>query len=161
MGGPATKKPRLTIERPCPLARLLRSPDRRDVVQPGRGIYGRHLLGGFGGTSLVVGVRWPFRGKDAGSPNSGQLLGRLRTRPRADTARPDGTDVVSSSLLGGGRAAGSPEGLLAASVGCARKDEEQVREPIQVDGGKRVDADLLRRRKHPQLDPAADCPCDV
>src|SRR5262249_45510595 len=28
-------------------------------------------LGGFGGTSLVVGVRWPFRDKDAGRPNSG------------------------------------------------------------------------------------------
>src|SRR2546430_15258810 len=27
--------------------------------------------GGFGGTSLAVGVRWPFRGKDAGSPCSG------------------------------------------------------------------------------------------
>src|SRR5919197_5420581 len=99
MGGPATKKPRLTIERPCPLARLLRSPDRRDVVQPGRGIYGRHLLGGFGGTSLVVGVRWPFRGKDAGSPNSGQLLGRLRTRPRGGQRGPTAQTRFRQALL--------------------------------------------------------------
>jgi hypothetical protein len=27
-------------------------------------------LGGFGGTSLVAGTRWSFRGKDAGSPVS-------------------------------------------------------------------------------------------
>ncbi|MGB2875190.1 MAG: MBL fold metallo-hydrolase [Gaiellaceae bacterium] len=31
----------------------------------------KQRIGGFGGTSLVVGVRWPFRGKDAGSPCSG------------------------------------------------------------------------------------------
>ncbi len=31
---------------------------------------GRDLLGGFGGTSLVAGVRWSFRGNDAGSPKA-------------------------------------------------------------------------------------------
>src|SRR5205823_13435828 len=30
------------------------------------------------GRSLVVGVRWSFRGKDAGSVNSRKLLARLR-----------------------------------------------------------------------------------
>src|SRR6266568_8876254 len=35
-------------------------------------------LGGLGGTSLVLGVRWSFRGKDAGSVNSRKLLARLR-----------------------------------------------------------------------------------
>ena len=47
--------------------------------------------------SLVVGVRWSFRGKDAGSARSSWLRARLRTQPSGRAARPDGTAVVPSS----------------------------------------------------------------
>src|SRR6266576_4293957 len=55
--------------------------------------------GGVGGTSLVVGVRWPFRGKDAGSPCSGQLQGRLRTRPRGGQRGPTAQTGFRQALL--------------------------------------------------------------
>ena len=42
------------------------------------------LLGGLGGTSLVLGVRWSFRGKDAGSARSSDGRAPMRTRLRAE-----------------------------------------------------------------------------
>src|SRR5206468_3135665 len=54
------------------------------------------LLGGFGGTSLVVGVRWSFRGKDAGSPDS-SAIGATEDAASGRAARPDDTDCVSSN----------------------------------------------------------------
>ena len=55
-------------------------------------------LGGFDG-ALLVGVRWPFRGKDAGSPCSGQLQGRLRTRPRSGQCGPTAQTGFRQALL--------------------------------------------------------------
>src|SRR5438105_6525273 len=55
--------------------------------------------GGLDGTSLVVGVRWPFRGKDAGSPHSGRLCGRLRTRPRGGQRSPTAQTRFRQVLL--------------------------------------------------------------
>src|SRR5438309_2340626 len=46
------------------------------------------ILGGLGGTSLVVGVRWSVRGKDAGSVRSRRLRARLRTPPRGEQRGP-------------------------------------------------------------------------
>src|SRR5205814_2313381 len=59
----------------------------------------RELVGGFGGTLLVAGVRWPFRGKDAGRPNSGLLLGRLRTPPRGGQRGPAAQTRFRRALL--------------------------------------------------------------
>src|SRR6266702_3660081 len=68
---------------------------RRSRSLARRGSLPERAAGGLGGTSLVVGVRWSFRGKDAGSVNSGKLLARLRAPPRGEHARPDGTGYVS------------------------------------------------------------------
>src|SRR5436190_5929713 len=57
-------------------------------------------LGGLGGTPLVVGVRWSFRGKDAGSVNSRKLLARLRYQGGASVGEqrgPTAPDCVSPS----------------------------------------------------------------
>ena len=56
--------------------------------------------GGRDGTSLVVGVRWPFRGKDAGSPHSGELCGRPRTRHRGGQRGPTAQTRFRHALLG-------------------------------------------------------------
>src|SRR6266542_1057759 len=56
-------------------------------------------LGGLGGTSLVVGVRRPFRGKDAGSPCSGLLQGRLRTQPGGGQRGPTAQTRFRQALL--------------------------------------------------------------
>src|SRR5213592_3220108 len=56
-------------------------------------------LGGLGGTSLVVGVRWSFRGKDAGSVNSRKLLARLRTPPRGVQRGPTAQTAFRQALL--------------------------------------------------------------
>src|SRR5205823_13479212 len=58
------------------------------------------ILGGLSGTSLVVGARWPFRDKDAGSPCSGQLQGRLRTRSRGGQRGPRAQTRFRQALLG-------------------------------------------------------------
>jgi hypothetical protein len=50
------------------------APLAHEILQRARMHYARLTargLGGFGGMALVVGVRWPFRGKDAGRPCSG------------------------------------------------------------------------------------------
>jgi len=44
-------------------------------------------LGGFGGTSLVAGVRWAARGKDAGRVRIGLKYGRARGRSLAPIQR--------------------------------------------------------------------------
>src|SRR5439155_11483483 len=56
--------------------------------------------------------------------------------------------------------AGLPE-RLAALVRGPREDEEQVGEPIQVDGGERVDCSLGGGGKHLPLSAAAGPACDV
>src|SRR6266487_5059174 len=66
------RPPRSTL---FPYTTLFRSPDRPPSrLRRERGV----RLGGLGGTSLVVGVRWSFRGKDAGSVNSRRVLAGLR-----------------------------------------------------------------------------------
>ena len=62
-------------------------------------------LGGFGGMPLVAGVRWSFRGKDAGSPRISSIRGRVRTPPRGDQRGPAAQTVFRQSLLGGQRRA--------------------------------------------------------
>jgi glyoxylase-like metal-dependent hydrolase (beta-lactamase superfamily II) len=49
-------------------------------------------LGGLGGTPLVAGARWSFRGKDAGSVRTRKVRARLRTPHRGRAARSGGTD---------------------------------------------------------------------
>jgi hypothetical protein len=48
---------------------------------------------------LVAGVRWSFRGKDAGSPGSEQLPGRLRTPPRGEQRGPAAQLTLRQTLL--------------------------------------------------------------
>jgi hypothetical protein len=48
---------------------------------------------------LVAGVRWSFRGKDAGSPGSEELPGRLRTRPRGEQRGPVAQSTLRQTLL--------------------------------------------------------------
>src|SRR2546430_4754666 len=55
--------------------------------------------GGRGDTPLVVGVRWSFRGKDAGSVNSRKLLARLRTQPRGEQRGPTAQTACCHALL--------------------------------------------------------------
>ena len=59
------------------------------------------------------------------------------------------------------RAARQPERLLAAQVGAAREDEEQVGEPVQIDRGERVDRPAPGRIDDLELGAAADGPRDV
>src|ERR671935_1326828 len=56
-------------------------------------------LGGLGGTLLVVGVRCSFRGKDAGSVNSEELLARLRTQHRDEERGPTAQRMFRQALL--------------------------------------------------------------
>src|SRR5919108_5416453 len=71
----------------------------RDLIPPGR----TTRVGGFGGTPLVVGPRWSFRGDGARcfaaheSVRSRRLRARLRTLPRGEQRGPDGSVYVSSS----------------------------------------------------------------
>jgi hypothetical protein len=44
---------------------------------------------------LVAGVRWSFRGKDAGNARSRRLRARLRTQSSGRAARPGGTVGIS------------------------------------------------------------------
>src|SRR3989442_12767853 len=55
-------------------------------------------LGGLGGTPLVAGVRWSFRGKDAGSARSRRLRVRLRTPPRGEQRGPAAQSVFRQVL---------------------------------------------------------------
>src|SRR5438093_11115370 len=48
----------------------------------------RGRLGGIGGTRLAVGVRWSFRGKDAGSVRTWKVWARLRTQHRGEQRAP-------------------------------------------------------------------------
>ena len=57
------------------------------------------LLGGIGGMSLVAGVRWSFRGKDAGSARSRRLRARLRTPPRGEQRGPAAQPSFRQTLL--------------------------------------------------------------
>ena len=57
------------------------------------------LLGGFGGIPLVAGVRWSFRGKDAGSARISEIRARLRTRPRGEQRGPAALTVLRQTLL--------------------------------------------------------------
>ena len=57
-------------------------------------------LGGFGGMSLVAGVRWVFRGKDAGSIDSGCYRPRLRTQRRGVQRGPAAQPIFRQTLLG-------------------------------------------------------------
>jgi hypothetical protein len=53
---------------------------------------------------LAVGVRWSFRGKDAGSVRSEELRARLRTQSSGRAARPGGAATISPNppkLAGG------------------------------------------------------------
>ena len=56
----------------------------------------RRRLGGLGGTSLVAGVRCSFRGKDAGSPDSG-AIGATEYAASGRAARPGDSADVSPS----------------------------------------------------------------
>src|SRR5215210_2853780 len=58
-------------------------------------------------------------------------------------------------------AARAPEGLLAARVGRAGEDEEQVREPVQIDQGERVDGSFARGPERDTLGAPADRARDV
>src|SRR5438034_552849 len=46
------------------------------------------LLGGASATSFAAGVRWSFRGKDAGSARIRPIRARLRTRHRGEQRAP-------------------------------------------------------------------------
>ena len=54
-------------------------------------------LGGFGGMALVAGVRWSFRGKDAGSVRTGSIRARLRTQHRGEQRGPAAQPRISPS----------------------------------------------------------------
>src|SRR4029453_11795547 len=56
-------------------------------------------LGGVGGTPLVAGARWSFRGKDAGSVRSRRLWARLRTQHRGEQRVPAAQSVFRQALL--------------------------------------------------------------
>ena len=80
------------------------------------------FLGGLGGKVLAVGMRWSFRGKDAGSVRSRMSYGRgLRRSPRGEQRGPHGIATISPSLLlrTGGRASRTwsawPSGLTRTS----------------------------------------------
>jgi hypothetical protein len=57
-------------------------------------------LGGFGGIALVLGVRWSFRGKDAGSVRIQRIRARLRTPPWGEQGAPRAQPVFRQVLLG-------------------------------------------------------------
>jgi hypothetical protein len=48
---------------------------------------------------LVAGVRWSFRGKDAGSRRISPIRGRLRTPPRGEQRAPAAQTVFRQTLL--------------------------------------------------------------
>jgi hypothetical protein len=48
---------------------------------------------------LVAGVRWWFRGKDAGSARISQIRVRLRTPPRGEQRAPAAQTVFRQTLL--------------------------------------------------------------
>ena len=48
---------------------------------------------------LVAGVRWSFRGKDAGSARIDEIRVRLRTRPRGEQRGPAAQTVFRQALL--------------------------------------------------------------
>jgi hypothetical protein len=58
---------------------------------------------------FVVGVRWSFRGKDAGSADS-RAIGATEDAASGRAARPDGTTVFRQTLLGA--ALGEPAAAL-------------------------------------------------
>src|SRR2546430_3092811 len=88
---PATDPARLARGERCRLRRSLRPLSGALGTQTP---FRQTLLGGFGGTALVVGVRWSFRGKDAGSVHIGRY-GRDRGRGLGRAARPGGSDAGS------------------------------------------------------------------
>jgi hypothetical protein len=49
--------------------------------------------------ALVLGVRWSFRGKDAGSVRIHWIRARLRTRPRGEQRAPRAQPVFRQALL--------------------------------------------------------------
>ena len=55
-------------------------------------------LGGFGGLALVAGVRWSFRGKDAGAPIA-EAIGATRTQHRGDQRGPVAQPLLRQTLL--------------------------------------------------------------
>ena len=60
----------------------------------------RDTLGGYGGMPLVAGVRWSFRGKDAGSARISSIRARLRTPPRGEQRGPAAQTAFRQALLG-------------------------------------------------------------
>src|SRR5262249_41274311 len=58
---------RAELDRQAGLLGAVRLQQRRRPVERGA----LRVLGGAGGTTFVAGVRWTFRGKDAGRPDSG------------------------------------------------------------------------------------------
>ena len=72
---------------------------RRKAVEASRTRSHPAILGGFGGTSLVAGVRWSFRGKDAGSVRISAIRARLRTPPRGEQRGPAAQTVLRQTLL--------------------------------------------------------------
>jgi hypothetical protein len=64
---------------------------------------------------LVAGVRWSFRGKDAGSVRIGAIRARLRTPPRGEQRGPAASEYFAkpsyaSSISAGSAPVSSPSG---------------------------------------------------
>ena len=83
-----------TLTEATALDEVVSTINARVAEAPARG------LGGTGGTSLVAGVRWSFRDKDAGSARSRRLRTRLRTPLSGRAAWPCGTATFRRALLG-------------------------------------------------------------
>src|SRR5262245_3009201 len=80
-----------------------------DPSTPGNLARSRGRLGGPGGTSLVAGVRWSFRGKDAGSVRMRSYTGATEDAASGRAARPSGSALFRQALLSGSRTRVAPD----------------------------------------------------